>query len=106
MVRATTFIMGPLFALPTLTLLAMRQNRMLNLLLAIAWVIFGSLTIMFMPRSALASTRTVFDCEYHVSRPLTLVSLYHIFLTYLHYTRERSERQTFLLRQELKNQCK
>lgn len=58
-----TFIMGPLFALPTLTLMAMRQNRMLNLFMVVAYLIFSSCTVMIAPDNALASARTLFDCE-------------------------------------------
>ncbi|KAL1406736.1 hypothetical protein Q8F55_006140 [Vanrija albida] len=92
---AIVFITGPLFALPTLTLMAMRQNRMLNLFMAMTYLVFSSITVSVAPNNALASARTLFT-----------VALYFVILTYLNYTREQGQRQMFVMRYELKRQCK
>lgn len=63
--NSTMFIFGPLFALPTLTIFAMRQNRMLNLIVVFAYVLFASLSVFNEPGMELAAGRTLFDCGWY-----------------------------------------
>ncbi|WOO84252.1 Histidine kinase 2 [Vanrija pseudolonga] len=97
---------GYVVGLPTISILFMRQNRFLHLLCtlgaSVCWLVTSNELNGQIP---LEYWRTPIGCESVAEGDnLTTVVIYHTFLIGLDFLRERSGRQLFELREELKSQ--
>jgi hypothetical protein len=96
-------VLGFAFGQPVLAVMALRQNRSFAALGACIWIILAGTLLMTGAKAPILFARNIVNCK-GLTYSLTAVGLFNLFLIMTSFLKERSDRQMFALRQQLKIQ--